>query len=125
MHMKRLISILICTLCSVLCLPLHAQDTLHVEDFQLNEVEVLGTFVIIDEFSGPQNKVKYFTHDEIQHLPISNISDVLTCLSGLDVRSRGTTNAQTDISLYGGTFDQVLVCLNGIPSTMRRPVITP
>lgn len=115
MYMKRLISILICTLCSVLCLPLHAQDTLHVEDFRLDEVEVLGTFVIIDDFSGPQNKVKYFTHDEIQHLPISNISDVLNCLSGLDVRSRGTTNAQTDISLYGGTFDQVLVCLNGIP----------
>ncbi|MBR6118248.1 MAG: TonB-dependent receptor plug domain-containing protein [Paludibacteraceae bacterium] len=113
--MKRLISILICALCSVLCLPLHAQDTMRVEDFRLDEVEVLGTFVIIDDFSGPQNKVKYFTHDEIQHLPISNISDVLNCLSGLDVRSRGTTNAQTDISLYGGTFDQVLVMLNGIP----------
>ena len=79
---------------------------MRVEDFRLDEVEVLGTFVIIDDFSGPQNKVKYFTHDEIQHLPISNISDVLNCLSGLDVRSRGTTNAQTDISLYGGTFDQ-------------------
>ncbi len=58
MHMKRLISISVCALCSVLCLPLHAQDTMRVEDFRLDEVEVLGTFVIIDEFSGPQNKVK-------------------------------------------------------------------
>ena len=111
-YSKRVIGFL-CTF--LLCLPLRANDTLRAEDFRLQELEVLGTFVIRDDFSGPENKMRYLTHDEIQQLPISNISDVLTCLSGLDVRSRGTTDAQTDISLYGGTFDQVLVCLNGIP----------
>lgn len=111
--MKRHISILVGVICSVL--HLCAQDTVRVEDFTLDELEVLETFVIHDDFSGPENKMKYFTHDEIQHLPISNVADVLTCLSGIDVRSRGTSNIQTDVSLYGGTFDQVLVCINGIP----------
>lgn len=113
--MKRLISLSVFALCSLFYTPLRAQDTVRVEDFTLDELEVLETFVIHDDFSGSENKVKYFAHDEIQHLPISNISDVLTCLSGIDVRSRGTSNTQTDISLYGGTFDQVLVCLNGVP----------
>lgn len=111
--MKRFINLLVGVICSVL--HLCAQDTVRVEDFTLNELEVLETFVIHDDFSGPENKMKYFTHDEIQHLPISNVADVLTCLSGIDVRSRGTSNIQTDVSLYGGTFDQVLVCINGIP----------
>lgn len=113
MAMKRLISLLVGVLCSVL--HLCAQDTVRVGDFTLDELEVLETFVIHDDFSGPENKMRYFSHDEIQHLPISNVADVLTCLSGIDVRSRGTSNVQTDVSLYGGTFDQVLVCINGIP----------
>ena len=89
-----------------------ANDTVRVEDFMLDEVEVL---VHRDDVSGSENKVEYLTHEQIRHLPISNIADVLTCLSGLDVRSRGTSDAQTDISLFGGTFDQVLVMLNGVP----------
>jgi iron complex outermembrane receptor protein len=54
-------------------------------------------------------------HEEITALPITTISDLLCYLPGLDVRSRGTSSAQTDVSLYGGTFDQVLVLLNGVP----------
>lgn len=75
--MKRLISLLVGVICSVL--HLCAQDTVRVGDFVLDELEVLETFVIHDDLSGPENKMKYFTHDEIQHLPISNVADVLTC----------------------------------------------
>ena len=89
-----------------------ASDTLRVEDFLLPEVEV---FVIRDEFGNQENIVRTIRHDEIASLPVSSISDILRFLPGLDVRSRGDGQAQTDVSLYGGTFDQVLVCLNGIP----------
>ena len=36
-------------------------------------------------------------------------------LPSLDVRSRGASQAQSDVSLRGGTADQVLILLNGIP----------
>ena len=55
------------------------------------------------------------THDELMRLPISNVADVLACLPNIDVRSRGTSSAQTDVSMRGGTFDQVVVLLNGVP----------
>lgn len=53
--------------------------------------------------------------EEIASLPVRNISEILTYLPGLDVRSRGANGAQTDLSMRGGTFDQVLVLVNGVP----------
>ena len=35
--------------------------------------------------------------------------------AGVDCRQRGVDGVQSDISIRGGTYDQVLVLLNGIP----------
>ena len=51
---------------------------------------------------------------EIEALPIQTIADILQYLPGLDVRTRGANGAQADISMRGGTFDQVLILLNGV-----------
>ena len=108
----RGVRLIVASLVGLCILPLPAQDTTRVEDFRLPEVEV---FVIRDDFGEKDNTVTYCTHEQIESLPITQLSDVLQYLPGLDVRSRGVGAAQTDVSLYGGTFDQVLVCLNGVP----------
>lgn len=51
---------------------------------------------------------------DLEALPVSSAADMLTYLPGLDVRRRGNNGVQADVSLRGGTFDQVRVLLNGI-----------
>lgn len=50
----------------------------------------------------------------IASLPVESVNDLLKYVAGVDVRQRGDMGAQTDISMRGGTSDQVAVFLNGI-----------
>ena len=42
------------------------------------------------------------------------MNDLLKYAVGIDVRQRGDMGVQTDISIRGGTFDQITILLNGI-----------
>ena len=85
---------------------------LAVSPFQIEEVEVTAERAQIQ--SENFRLVAQVSHEEIVTLPVSNISDLLTYLPGIDIRSRGASNMQSDVSLRGGTFDQVLILLNGV-----------
>ena len=50
----------------------------------------------------------------ISSLPVVSVNDVLKFVAGVDVRQRGDMGAQTDISMRGGTSDQIAVYLDGI-----------
>ena len=50
----------------------------------------------------------------IATIPASNINDLLKFAVGVDVRQRGPEGVQTDISLRGGTCEQIAVLLDGI-----------
>ena len=58
--------------------------------------------------------VAQLSHDELVSLPVQAVADILQYLPGLDVRSRGANGSQADVSMRGGTFDQVLLLLNGV-----------
>ena len=47
----------------------------------------------------------------------TTIAQVLATIPGIDIRTRGANGSQADVSVRGGTFDQVTICLNGIPVT--------
>lgn len=107
--MKRKVRIerflLSCVLCAAIGFPgLHAESP-----FDIEEIVVLA-----DDFHRSYTKVTELSREQIAALPVTNIADVLAYLPNIDVRSRGAGNAQTDISLRGGTFDQVVVLLNGV-----------
>ena len=51
---------------------------------------------------------------EIENAPVQTIEDLLEYAINIDVRQRGVQGVQADISIRGGTFEQVLVMLNGI-----------
>ena len=98
--------VLSCVLCAAIGFPgLHAESP-----FEIEEIVVHA-----DDFHRSYTKVTELNHEQIAALPVTNIADVLAYLPNIDVRSRGAGNAQTDISLRGGTFDQVVVLLNGVP----------
>jgi vitamin B12 transporter len=52
--------------------------------------------------------------DYFQNLPVHSIDDLLRYIPGLEVQARGPMGAQSDIVLRGGTFQQVLVVLDGL-----------
>lgn len=58
--------------------------------------------------------VTLITKDEIQASPVNSIADLLEFALNVDVRQRGLNGVQSDVSIRGGSFDQVMVLLNGI-----------
>ena len=85
------------------------------ESSQLSLQEVLVVSHKAAVQSEAYRLITQVSHDEIAALPIHTVADILQYLPGVDVRTRGVSGAQADISMRGGTFDQVLVLLNGIP----------
>ncbi len=86
-----------------------SQDTLNLQKIivQSNKKPVL--------FNENFRLVKIITRAEIVSSTADNIADILRSSLGVDVRVRGVEDVQADISINGGTFDQVLILLNGIP----------
>lgn len=54
---------------------------------------------------------------EISQMAVQSIDQLLDYVAGLDIRQRGNNGTQADISVRGGSFDQVLVLLNGVNIT--------
>ncbi len=52
--------------------------------------------------------------DQFSKLPINSVDELLRYVPGLEVQMRGPMGSQSDIVLRGGTFQQVLVILDGI-----------
>ena len=52
--------------------------------------------------------------DVLSQLPVNSIDEILRYVPGVEMQFRGPMGAQTDISMRGGTFQQVLVILDGI-----------
>lgn len=52
--------------------------------------------------------------DAFSKLPVHSIDDLLRYVPGIEVQARGPMGAQSDIVLRGGTFQQVLVVVDGI-----------
>lgn len=49
-----------------------------------------------------------------QQLPVQSLDELLKYVPGVEVQSRGPFGAQSDIVIRGGTFQQVLVLLDGV-----------
>ena len=91
------------------------KDSVPLEARQLSLQEVLVVSHKAEVNSEAYRLITQVSHAEIEALPIQTVADILQYLPGVDVRTRGANGAQADISMRGGTFDQVLVLLNGVP----------
>ena len=64
---------------------------------------------------GSQNRnITILDREQIEALPAQSLNELLTYMNGVDVRQRGPFGSQADISIDGGTFEQVTVLVNGI-----------
>lgn len=81
--------------------------------YELEEVEVTGSRVPLT-VSQAARIVTVLDREAIAAAPVQSINDLLKYAAGVDVRQRGDMGVQTDISIRGGTFDQITILLNGI-----------
>jgi vitamin B12 transporter len=51
---------------------------------------------------------------ELRKLPVTSVDEVLRYLPGVEVQQRGPQGSQADIIIRGGTFQQVLVMIDGV-----------
>jgi vitamin B12 transporter len=52
--------------------------------------------------------------EEFSNLPVNSLDELLRYLPGVEVQMRGPMGSQSDIVLRGGTFQQVLVIVDGV-----------
>ena len=90
-----------------------AADTLGHEEVKLDEVLVTGSRAPLTALQSAKI-VSVITRDDIQRAEAASVNDLLKLATGVDVRQRGGFGVQTDISINGGTFDQITILLNGV-----------
>ena len=79
----------------------------------LDEVVVLSTKIDLP-FSKNFRTVKIISSEDIKNSPVTNVSDLLQEITGIDVRRRGVGGLQGDLYIRGGGFDQTLLLVDGM-----------
>ena len=111
---NSLCKVAVCCLLTAVGSPLMAQTDDDREVRTLPEVEVL---LASDSLGSASEPAAVLTADDLQQHNIRTLADLMALLPGVDFRVRGVGDAQGDLSLRGGTFDQTLLLLNGINLT--------
>ena len=81
--------------------------------YELEEVEVTGSRAPLT-LGQSARLVTVLSREAIASAPAQSVNDLLKLAVGVDVRQRGPIGAQTDISVRGGTNEQITILLNGI-----------
>ncbi|MBR3373959.1 MAG: TonB-dependent receptor, partial [Bacteroidaceae bacterium] len=89
------------------------KDAISSSDLSLSEATVTGSQLPVS-LDKAWSKIVVISRQEIDNAKCQTINDILKLCPNVDVRQRGAMGVQTDISLGGGTFDQITFMLNGI-----------
>ena len=82
-------------------------------EVMLDDVSITGSRAPLT-VSQAARMVTVLSREDIAQAPIQSVNDLLKLAVGVDVRQRGPLGSQTDISIRGGTQEQIVVLLNGI-----------
>lgn len=83
------------------------------QDKELDPVTVVGTITPINASETGRN-IFVLKGSEIAALPVKSLDELLRYIPGVEVQSRGTMGSQSDFTIRGGTFQQVLVIVDGL-----------
>ena len=82
-------------------------------EMTLDDVCVMGSRAPLT-VSQAARMVTVLSREDIAQAPVQSVNDLLKMAVGIDVRQRGPLGSQTDVSIRGGTPEQITVLLNGI-----------
>ena len=83
------------------------------QEVLLGDVSVTGSRAPLTK-SQAARMVTVLSREDIAQAPVQSVNDLLKYAVGVDVRQRGALGTQTDISIRGGTQEQIIILLNGI-----------
>lgn len=83
------------------------------QEKNIDEVIVTGKLMDLPLKKSSVN-VTIIDKTQIQNSAAQSIEEVLAYYTGMDIRKRGANGVQTDLSIRGSSFDQVLLLVNGI-----------
>ncbi|RYZ21204.1 MAG: TonB-dependent receptor, partial [Chitinophagaceae bacterium] len=86
-----------------------AQDS----DKELDPVTVTSGYNPVKASRTGRN-IQVLRGEQLQRLPVSSVDELLRYVPGVEVQARGPMGTQSDIVMRGGTFQQVLVIMDGI-----------
>ncbi|WP_285269841.1 TonB-dependent receptor plug domain-containing protein [Kaistella rhinocerotis] len=94
------------------------QQTSYDTDSQMKSTEVDEVLIqgnrLQTPFSEATRDIQVISQKQIEALPAKSINEVLSYISGVDIRQRGPFGTQSDISIDGGTSEQTIVLINGV-----------
>ncbi len=83
---------------------------------EMHEIEVSAYRTPII-YSKAGRTIEMINRNDISRMPVFSIDQVLDMMQQIDIRQRGPLGIQSDIGIRGGSFDQVLILLNGVNIT--------
>lgn len=105
-------------LCIFVSLSLSAETAFPAQDSvpSLDTITVVGSRVPRSLASSSRG-IAVIDRSAIEASGAASLADLLETAAGIDIRERGAGGVQADLSLRGGTFEQALILLDGIPLT--------
>lgn len=91
----------------------NAQEQEKEKEIELDPITVTASLTPVSASKTGRNII-IIKGDVLQKLPVQSIDELLRYVPGVEVQSRGPMGAQADFTIRGGTFQQVLVILDGI-----------
>lgn len=79
----------------------------------LGELTVNGALAPLTQLQSARI-VSVLSRKDIEQAGVQSVNDLMKLATGVDVRQRGGFGIQTDISIDGGTYEQVTILLNGV-----------
>jgi iron complex outermembrane receptor protein len=104
--MKRRLFIFLNSCLAVSCLNAQSSN-------ELDTVTVTNSYAK-EKISSTGRNITIIKGDQFLKQPVHSVDELLRYLPGVEVQTRGAFGAQADIVLRGGTFQQVLVILDGV-----------
>lgn len=83
------------------------------KEMPIDEVSIHGKFMQTPYKKVLEN-VEVISAKDIALTPARSIDEVLQQIPGLDIRRRGANGVQSDVTLRGSSFEQVMILVNGI-----------
>ncbi len=86
---------------------------------QISKDDTLKNVVIESQridvpFSDRSRTITVINNQTIENSPATNVADLLQQEAGVDIRRRGADGIQADVYIRGGSFEQVLVLIDGV-----------
>lgn len=84
-----------------------------IPSIQIKEVVVIATPGEVETKDSPRS-ISVISSEEIIQSAAVSIGETLELVAGVDVRQRGALGVQSDLTIRGGSFEQVALLVNGI-----------